>query len=63
MLAANKLPHDIMTDSCGQIAHRTDVHELLGADVVSVEHERLVIVVQELEEPGLILHTRAHSEP
>ena len=38
-------------------AHGTDVHELLGADIVGVEHKGLVIVIQELEEPGLVLHS------
>ena len=39
----------------GTIAHRTDVHELLGAHIVRTEQVCLVIRVQELEELGLVL--------
>lgn len=42
-------------------AHRTDVHELLGADIVSAEKEGLVIVVEQLEKLRLVLQSNRIS--
>lgn len=41
------------------VAYRTNVHKLLGADIISAEEEGLVIVVEQLEELGLVLHGKS----
>lgn len=45
-----------------QRSYRTDVHELLGTNIVSAEEESLVIVVEQLEQLGLILHSIHSSD-
>lgn len=40
----------------GRRAHRADVHELLGADIVGVHQERLLVLLQITAQLGVILH-------
>jgi hypothetical protein len=39
-----------------QLSHRTNLHELLGADIVSVHQECLVVFLQVTTQLGVILH-------
>jgi hypothetical protein len=39
--------------------HRTNIHELLGSNIIGVEEIGLVILVKELKELSFVLHEQA----
>ena len=57
---ARAQPHTLLP-TLGAPAHRTDVRELLGAHIVGVHDERLVIGVQVLAEAGVVLRSAAEG--